>query len=530
MDRERTDNTDLHAAATARVDVSEIIENQRRGSPKAAVLGLWGVVLFASLIGAEHIRDEVLKSDALAKSPAVRSALSTWVALKRSLGLDAIAEGMHTLRAKVYTPREIWRAETGPVPARAQPAAAEGTHRGPASKTRVLIVGASSIQFALGVALEKQFQRYEDVRVKRFGQLATGLSRPDFMNWPKKHKSLVESFQPDLVVTNFGGNDAQDIPLGKYKEATFNTPAWDEEYGRRVQEMIQIGRDGHADTVMLGMPIMRSKGFSRKMMRLNQAMARATEAAKGVFVSTWPMSTEPSGAYRKSLRFRGKSGLMRTSDGVHYRPLGARYVVEHVARQLERRFRLVPKDKDLAISERHEMRPPGRTAFSYIAYVPRAAQDTEAKASRWPVLLLLPDPAADWSAWDRHPHRRIQALSQKHQVLVVLPDDHRTWSEKALAQSWLADLKAHLPAANALLVATHQPATLAKNADVARAAVQAGFEPFTIFEPALKDTAWTSERDPTLADAIQRLGGPNSADGSRGTKEAGGEDVPSAEG
>ena len=40
---------------------------------------------------------------------------------------------------------------------------------------------------------------------------STGLTRPDYFNWPDTLQDDVESYQPQVVVVTFGGNDGQPL-------------------------------------------------------------------------------------------------------------------------------------------------------------------------------------------------------------------------------------------------------------------------------------------------------------------------------
>ncbi|MCA9552591.1 MAG: DUF459 domain-containing protein [Myxococcales bacterium] len=438
-------------------------EHHDRHPPRPLVLVamVWLVVLVLSFYGAADVRDEADKNEALQEQGWLQSALAELVSAEDAVGVGALKAKLGAVREDVNAPYTVLVAEdeapdepievatpdagAGPVDPEALP------HQGPPNIRRVLVVGASSIQFAIGTELEHRIPTYAGVKVKRFGQLATGLSRPDFMDWPKKVEGLAKPFKPDLVIANYGGNDAQGILVDGVKVAYGDTPEWEAAYMAKVKEIVDISRRHGAATVFIGMPNMRSADFAAKMRHLNVLQARAVESEGGLFVPTYAMSSTKKGAYRKTIEYRGKRGLMRTSDGVHYQKLGAAFVVEQVLQAVERRYRLVHEDATLAVAEGHrfESRAAGRWV-GYVAFVPRSG-------AKSPAALLLPDPAEDWPTWPNYPHRELQRLAEKLGRVLVVPDDALTGAfgddPQALLTELVRDVELNLPVTEVDVVA-----------------------------------------------------------------------------
>ncbi len=416
----------------------------------AVVISLWGILFVLSLYNVQAIRDEVGKVEWLQEQEWVDEALTQAQKLSDRMGMGELRSALGDVRAKINTPYTVWeRVEViEDLPPEEDPMLAPVSedalpHQIAPRPRRVLLIGASSMQFWVGHKLEARLgEDYEGVKVNRYGQLATGLTRPDFMDWPAKLRSLAESFKPDLVICNFGGNDAQSIPKGKYKQIKYGTPEWDEEYGRRVTEIIDIGREYNADTVMIGMPIMRREKFSAKMRHLNRLMKAATEDAGMLFVETYEKASGADGKYRRVIKVGAKKGLMRLSDGVHYTPLGGQFITGEVMKEVERRYRFVPIAPELALSARHGFESPTLDAVVwYTAYVPR---DQEGPRS---ALVLLPD--AEWMKWPQYPHRELQRWAQENGVVIVVPEAATQTTyvgpfSTILRDELSSDLKTHL--------------------------------------------------------------------------------------
>lgn len=434
--------------------------------PKASIWGTvgsaWVVALVLTVYGAGAVSDEIQgweRLDGVMPTAGLAQALEK---TQKVVGLHHLHATLTGLRhginedivvgepaAETIEPVENGGPEIEP-PDESHPA----HRRGPA-KHRVLVIGASSIQFALGVELERRFPMYEKVKVKRYGQLATSLARPDFFDWMKKAKALIAEFKPDLIVTNFGGNDAQDILRKDGTKVSYDSPEWDEAFQKLVIELIELGRASKADTVMIGMPVMREDKFTKKMKRLNRAMQQATERAGALYISSWEMSSTADGKYKTSTRHQGKRGLLRTSDGVHYSKFGAQILVEEVLAIIERHFALTPKDESLARAEPHAFESKALGRFvSYVAYLPRR-RPAEGDAAA--LVLLVPSPESEVTEWPHHPHRRLQSLAESlgHPVVLVEPltissPEQRTIAEALLDSELLSDLGRHFPAPGGL--------------------------------------------------------------------------------
>jgi uncharacterized protein len=209
---------------------------------------------------------------------------------------------------------------------------------------RILIVGASSIQEGLGTELEAQLKQFKGVEVKRFGQYSTGLCRPDYFDWPKKLRELMDSFKPDMVIGQWGENDCQGMGNqdGSF-HSKFGTPEWDTEYGKRVTALVKMMEDGGAQAVLVGIPIMRAKKLSQQVDRLNSVSQKATEAAGGTYVSSWHITADSDGKYRGAVQINGKEKMIRAGDGVHLSNYGAEYVAGEIIKAIGKQFTLTAK-------------------------------------------------------------------------------------------------------------------------------------------------------------------------------------------
>jgi hypothetical protein len=150
--------------------------------------------------------------------------------------------------------------------------------------------------------------------------VSSGLTRPDFFDWPKRLSSQVAKLQPDVVVICFGGNDAQPIKAQDGKTYQVSDPAWKTEYERRVGAAMDfLGADGRK-VIWVGTPNARSDDFNIRLQVLWAAVKDQAASHPGVsLVDTWDMFSSPDGAYADYVvdETDNQAKLMRADDGYH---------------------------------------------------------------------------------------------------------------------------------------------------------------------------------------------------------------------
>src|SRR5262249_23493006 len=209
--------------------------------------------------------------------------------LSERVGLSSAHDGLAWVRAHIHG-RKPALVEPEPVPALPPPplgrsaAAPPRSHRAAPAARRILLIGASSMQFGLGPELEVALGRYRGVTIRRFARSATGLSRPNEFDWPARLDELLASFGADTVIANFGGNDATAIFVGPGKEEPYGTPAWDRLFEQRVAQLVEHAAAHGAHMIMIGMPIMKLPKFNERIQKLNQLMRAATLRSGGDYV------------------------------------------------------------------------------------------------------------------------------------------------------------------------------------------------------------------------------------------------------
>jgi hypothetical protein len=165
--------------------------------------------------------------------------------------------------------------------------------------------------------MEKLAGQTATLRATSQARISTGLTRPDYFDWPTAVHDVVTEQQPDVLVVVFGTNDPQPIQTatGTY---SFGTPEWDLEYRARV-DAVMGAATGARKLVWVGLPVVRRENLEPKLEVLDQIFEQ--EAAKFhdvSYVDTRAMFS-PDGAYDAYLTAPdGTPVLVRAADGVHF--------------------------------------------------------------------------------------------------------------------------------------------------------------------------------------------------------------------
>lgn len=186
----------------------------------------------------------------------------------------------------------------------------------PAVPLRLWIVGDSMAQ-VFGESLVNAAVDSGDVAATLDYRISTGLTRPDYFDWPAEVVDRVPTLDPEVVVAMFGANDAQGLILDG-SAVPYGTPEWRTEYARRVGALMDQLTAGGRPVLWVGQPPMRSEEFSEKMRALDaiyRAEARRRPAV--TFVDSTPVLGDTHGGWTPYLPGSDGQTLARQADGIH---------------------------------------------------------------------------------------------------------------------------------------------------------------------------------------------------------------------
>jgi lysophospholipase L1-like esterase len=203
-----------------------------------------------------------------------------------------------------------------------------------ANPLRVLIVG-DSIGIDMGGQLQYDLAGTGVVNAALDARESTGLTRPDYFNWPAELASDLKSVSPQVVVVMIGANDAQDF-LGP-PDVPYTSPQWNPMYAQRVSSFMQEAESGGALVVWVGMPPMQNPGLSAQMADLDtiDQQEAAAQKAPVVYLSTDKSLGTAQGGYTAFVtNAAGQVVNVRTPDGIHLTPGGGQVVAQQVINEL----------------------------------------------------------------------------------------------------------------------------------------------------------------------------------------------------
>jgi hypothetical protein len=162
----------------------------------------------------------------------------------------------------------------------------------------------------LGIKLLTEARK--DVKVHRFVKVASGLTRPDFFDWPAYlEQDMAKRKQPfEAVLLMFGANDGQDTKVDG-KQLAFGSGSWKAMYAKRVGDLMDFYLDqGVKRVYWAGMPRMGIGWFNKRMEVLNGIYEAevAKRAPRVEYIDEWAAVDAPETTYQAKLR---------QDDGVH---------------------------------------------------------------------------------------------------------------------------------------------------------------------------------------------------------------------
>lgn len=187
---------------------------------------------------------------------------------------------------------------------------------------RVLLAGDSMMRELGGALMDTADSALAQVTLDY--RVSSGLSRPDYFDWPSRLATKLDELQPEAVVLMFGANDHQDVEIdGQILRA--DSPEWLAEYGRRVGLVMDLLHRGDLTVTWVALPPMRSATFSTAMASLSEVYrAEAADRPWVHVVDGGAGVSAPDGSFAAYLP--GSDGapvVLRQEDGIHYSTAGA---------------------------------------------------------------------------------------------------------------------------------------------------------------------------------------------------------------
>jgi len=303
---------------------------RRRASAGAVLVAMLIGFFVGGLLDAKGIETNV-KGEPLGAWRSIELALlKPMTALSGALRLDGPAEALNALLGRGEGPHH----SLAEVKSKAKPKWPRVITR--KRPLRLYIVGDSMAQ-VFGSSLENLAEDTHLIKAKLDYKVSSGLSRPDFFDWPQRLIDQLVEYDPDATAVLFGANDGQNVRYqGKVLEV--GSPAWQAAYQTRVGRAMRILTRGGRRVYWVGDPIMRNAGYRGRIAMMDRIYEAEAARHPGVtFIDTWRLMANGKGSYAEYLHDRnGDLVLMRAPDGIHLTRAGGDRMAQSVLDVIEK--------------------------------------------------------------------------------------------------------------------------------------------------------------------------------------------------
>jgi uncharacterized protein len=174
-----------------------------------------------------------------------------------------------------------------------------------------------SMADGLYAGLYRELQDEPNLKVSKFSQVSTGLTRYDYVNVHARTQAQLDEHPLDVAVLLFGTNDAQGIDTGGDIHR-FGTDGWKAAYGRRIDDLVALLRGRGIAVYWVGLPRMKRDSFDEQMMLINGVVEARMRALGVPYIQTVGLTSNGDGDYEAYLPTAGgRRVLMRAGDGIH---------------------------------------------------------------------------------------------------------------------------------------------------------------------------------------------------------------------
>lgn len=192
-------------------------------------------------------------------------------------------------------------------------------------------VGGDSLSQGVGTSLSRVASAFGTMKVLEHGVISSGLTRPDYYDWPAELGRALASGQPEAYVLMFGANDPQTIetPTGN---VNVGDPRWEEAYRARVA-LVMGALSATRPVIWIGLPAVGRNDLEPQMQLLTRIYSE--EAAQFPNVRYIDVRAMIGPVYTPYIDDgNGKQVLVRAQDKVHFTPAGYDMLAKAAADQI----------------------------------------------------------------------------------------------------------------------------------------------------------------------------------------------------
>jgi len=196
---------------------------------------------------------------------------------------------------------------------------------------RVFIAGDSLMQ---GPATQLQSRlRAHGIQAIDASRVSTGLAYPQFFDWVARIKSAIIHERVDAVFVFLGANDTFDIYDGQ-RRITLGTPAWQDIYKSRINQIVEFAQKRNIPLIWLGMPAMNRRDIQPYVPMMNRLFNTVVTNHRQIYVPTDTVLGHTEKSYTPVKMIGGQRLIVRADDGVHFTPTGWSLVADSVMKHV----------------------------------------------------------------------------------------------------------------------------------------------------------------------------------------------------
>lgn len=300
----------------------------------------------------------------------------------------------------------------------------------PPPNNTILIVGDSMVNEGLGPVLQKTLHKQYPFKVIREGKYSTGLSRPDYFNWPERLTFLVNKHHPKLIILCLGANDAQDIFDDNNHRYHPGSQEWKKIYTNRAKHLLNIATSQGAYVIWAGLPIMGKVPYATRIQYVSECQKKACdETLNTQFIDTQSVLATPQGKYTTYTQEANKHIRLRAKDKIHVTEAGGKLLMNHLMPYIKQFL------ETITVSNTKDNKQDHYTLTSendIVIYIYSSIQQSSIPCSvfipqnknqkKYPVLLLLHGVGCTNEIWKQMTGDLLQQLATFHNIVIIAPD------------------------------------------------------------------------------------------------------------
>lgn len=199
---------------------------------------------------------------------------------------------------------------------------------------KVLLAGDSMMQGVAPHLLRPLFKLHQ-IKALDVSKQSTGLTYPDFFNWPDTiERQLAANPDIGLVVVFLGANDTWDM-VGGSRYIRFASEEWEQRYRERIRAILASAKAHKTQLLWLGAPNMGKDKLNRGVHYINGIFREEVESAGQRYLSTREALGSEDDAFAKFMTLPEQGEVaVRTADGIHFTRQGQVLLARRVLAEL----------------------------------------------------------------------------------------------------------------------------------------------------------------------------------------------------